>query len=64
MMAVRVTGRSSAVMARSVHPEYQQVVKTYATHQGLPLSTVNFAENGRIDLRALERPSPTIPRAC
>src|SRR3981189_2513371 len=35
MMAVRVTGRNSAVMARSVHPEYQEVVKTYATHQGL-----------------------------
>src|SRR5882724_11648807 len=55
MMAVRVTGRNSAVMARSVHPEYQEVVKTYATHQGLPLNTVNFAENGRIDLRALEQ---------
>jgi glycine dehydrogenase subunit 1 len=55
MMAVRVTGRNSAVMARSVHPEYQEVVKTYATHQGLPLSTVSFAENGRVDLRALEQ---------
>src|SRR6267154_5244407 len=55
MMAVRVTGRNSAVIARSVHPEYQEVVKTYATHQGLPLSTVNFAENGRVDLQALEQ---------
>lgn len=55
MMAVRVTGRSAAVVARSVHPEYQQVIKTYATHQGLPLSTVNFAENGRVDIAALEQ---------
>src|SRR5258706_10634966 len=55
MMAVRVTGRNSAVMARSVHPEYQEVVKTYAAHQGLPLSTVNFGENGRVDLQALEQ---------
>src|ERR1700675_3055160 len=55
MMAVRVTGRNSAVMARSVHPEYQEVVKTYATHQGLPLSTVSFAANGRVDLQVLEQ---------
>ena len=55
MMAVRVTGRSAAVMARSVHPEYQQVVKTYATHQGLPLTTVNFTEDGRVDLKILEQ---------
>lgn len=55
MMAVRVTGRSSAAVARSVHPEYQQVIKTYATHQGLPLSTVSFGANGRIDLQALEQ---------
>jgi glycine dehydrogenase subunit 1 len=54
MMAVRVTGRSSALVARSVHPEYQQVIHTYATHQGLPLSTVNFTQNGRVDLAALE----------
>ena len=63
MMAVRVTGRNSAVMARSVHPEYQEVVKTYATHQGLPLSTVSFAENGRVDLRALEQ-AITADTAC
>src|SRR5450432_747907 len=55
MMAVRVTGRRSAVVARSVHPEYQEVIKTYATHQGLPLSSVNFTENGRVDLRALDQ---------
>ncbi len=63
MMAVRVTGRSSAVVARSVHPEYRQVIKTYATHQGLPLSTVDFAENGRVDLRLLEQ-AMTDDTAC
>ena len=63
MMAVRVTGRSSAVVARSVHPEYQQVIKTYATHQGLPLSSVNFTSNGRVDLTALEQ-AITADTAC
>ncbi len=33
MMAVRVTGRNGAVIARTVHPEYREVIATYAQHQ-------------------------------
>ena len=33
MMAVRVTGRDGAVIARTVHPEYREVIATYAQHQ-------------------------------
>jgi glycine dehydrogenase subunit 1 len=36
MMAVRVTGRHKAVVAATVHPEYREVMTTYAQHQGLP----------------------------
>ena len=54
MMAVRVTGRHQALAAASVHPEYREVLSTYAKHQGLPISTVGYnAETGRIDLDAL-----------
>jgi glycine dehydrogenase subunit 1 len=55
MMAIRVTGRSKAVVAATVHPEYREVVATYAKHQGLPADLVGYdAETGRIDLKALE----------
>jgi len=54
MMAVRLTGRRSAVIARSLHPEYREVLETYALHQGMPLSTVAFTDTGRIDLNQLE----------
>ncbi len=55
MMAVRVTGRHKAVVARSVHPEYREVLATYAKHQGLPTSLVDYDhETGRIDLATLE----------
>jgi glycine dehydrogenase subunit 1 len=54
MMAVRVTGRTGAVLASSVHPEYREVIATYAKHQGLPLSSVGYGENGRVDVKALE----------
>ena len=54
MMAVRVTGRNAAVIARTVHPEYREVVKTYATHQEIPQTEVGYASNGRVDMAALD----------
>ena len=53
MMAVRVTGRNAAVIARTVHPEYREVIRTYATHQEIPLSEAAYASNGRVDMAAL-----------
>ena len=55
MMAVRLTGRRSVVVARSLHPEYREVLATYATHQGIPLATVGFGESGRINFKELEQ---------
>ncbi len=55
MMAVRLTGRRSVVVARSLHPEYREVLATYATHQGMPLSTVSFAGDGRVNLKEMEK---------
>ena len=55
MMAVRVTGRKSALVARSVHPEYREVMKTYMQHQGLPIAEFGYQENGRVDLADLEK---------
>jgi glycine dehydrogenase subunit 1 len=63
MMATRVTGRRGAVIARSVHPEYREVLATYARYQGLPVTTVGFLETGRVDLRALEQ-AVTEDTAC
>jgi glycine dehydrogenase subunit 1 len=55
MMAVRVTGRHKAVVAATVHPEYREVLATYAKHQGLPTTLIGYdAETGRLDLAVLE----------
>src|ERR1700732_228855 len=63
MMAVRLTGRRSVVVARSLHPEYREVLATYATHQGMPLSVADFNDSGRLNLRDLEK-SITPETAC
>src|SRR5882757_5432710 len=54
MMAVRVTGRDGAVVARTVHPEYREVLATYAQHQEIPVTEVGYTSNGRVDLTALD----------
>src|ERR1700723_3209598 len=54
MMAVRVTGRSSALVAKTVHPEYREVLATYAQHQNIDKQVLAYGEDGRVDLRALD----------
>jgi glycine dehydrogenase subunit 1 len=55
MMAVRVTGRNGAVVARTVHPEYREVLHTATQHQGIPATEVGYiTETGRVDLAALD----------
>ena len=56
MMAARITGRHRALAARSVHPEYREVLRTYALHQGMPVEEFGYAkDSGAIDLEDLER---------
>ncbi len=55
MMAVRVTGRNGAVVARTVHPEYREVLHTATQHQEIPATEVDYVrETGRLDLAALD----------
>src|SRR5580693_5593904 len=62
-MAVRITDRTGVFVARTVHPEYREVMRTYAQHQGLEAQTLPFGDDGRLDLAALEQ-SVTEETAC
>src|SRR5208283_2870794 len=47
MMAVRLTNRDKILVARSVHPEYREVLRTYARNQGMPVEEFGYdAETG------------------
>jgi glycine dehydrogenase subunit 1 len=55
MMAVRATGRRRVLVARSVHPEYREVLATYARNQGMPVVEFGYVtESGNLDLDDLE----------
>jgi glycine dehydrogenase subunit 1 len=55
MMAVRITHRDKILIARTVHPEYREVLKTYTQHQGIPVEELQYAKNGRLDLDDLRK---------
>ena len=56
MMAIRSTGRQRVLTARSVHPEYREVLRTYTQHQAIPLDEFAYdAESGLIDIEDLSR---------
>src|SRR5690349_5049647 len=50
MMAMRVTGRDRILVSRAVHPEYREVLLTYAQHQGMPVAEFGFERDaGTLD---------------
>jgi glycine dehydrogenase subunit 1 len=55
MMAVRITRRDKVLVARTVHPEYREVLVTYTQHQGMPVEEVAYAKSGRLDLDDLRK---------
>jgi glycine dehydrogenase subunit 1 len=53
LMAERLTSRRRVLVARTLHPEYRQVLQTYAKHLGLKVEEIGFTATGQIDLPAL-----------
>ncbi len=50
LMARRITGREHVVVAASVHPEYRQVLRTYAHNQAIRVREAPYdPETGRLD---------------
>ena len=55
MMAVRITRRDKVLVARTVHPEYREVLHTYTQHQGIPVEEITYGKNGSVDLNDLKK---------
>jgi glycine dehydrogenase subunit 1 len=53
LMAERLTGRTRVLVARSLHPEYRDVLRTYAKNSGLHVEEIPYGANGTLDLKAL-----------
>ena len=53
LMAQRIARRGRVLVARSVHPEYRQVLATYARNLDLRIDEIGFTSSGQLDLQAL-----------
>jgi glycine dehydrogenase subunit 1 len=54
LMAERLTGRGRVLVARSVHPEYREVLRTYAKNSGLHVEEIGYMKDGTLDAAALK----------
>jgi glycine dehydrogenase subunit 1 len=54
LMALRLTRRQRVVMARTVHPEYREVIRTYNQHLGVDLAEVGYSDSAQVDVASLE----------
>lgn len=53
LMALRLTGRRQVVIARSVHPQYRQVLATYLRQRHCVITEIAFTPSGALDAAAL-----------
>jgi glycine dehydrogenase subunit 1 len=54
LMAERITRRRRVLVARSLHPEYRDVLRTYAKNSGLQIEEIPFGAAGTLDEKTLE----------
>jgi glycine dehydrogenase subunit 1 len=54
LMAHRLTNKSKVLVARSLHPQYRQTIRTYARNLGLKLEEVGFDERGEVRAAELD----------
>ena len=61
MMAMRITGRNGIAVARTVHPEYREVLGTYTRHLNSARQSTSVTEfeydpeTGQVDIESLEQ---------
>jgi glycine cleavage system P protein (glycine dehydrogenase) subunit 1 len=55
LMAQRITSRNKVVLARGLHPQFREVVRTYIKNLGVEAVEVGFGPDGRVDKDALGR---------
>jgi glycine cleavage system P protein (glycine dehydrogenase) subunit 1 len=54
LMATRLNKRNRVLLARTVHPQYRQVLRTYSKNLGLRIEEIGYTDSGQLDL-----PAPT-----
>lgn len=54
VLCAKMSGRTKIIVARSVHPEYRQVVNTYSWANGYTVVEIPYVASGQTDLNVLQ----------
>lgn len=54
-LALAVTGRKKILVARSLHPEYREVLKTYLQNESVTMEEIPFTKEGTLDRAFLQK---------
>ena len=54
VLCAKMSNRTKIIIARTVHPEYRQVLRTYSWANGYEVVEIPYAPSGQIDLNALQ----------
>ncbi|MGB5218677.1 MAG: aminomethyl-transferring glycine dehydrogenase subunit GcvPA [Smithella sp.] len=55
VLCAKMSNRPKIIVARSVHPEYRQVLQTYCWANGYTVEELPYAPTGQIDLESLQK---------
>ena len=55
VLSAKTLNRSKIIVARSVHPEYRAVVRTYCWSNGYEVCEIPFVQSGQINLEQLKK---------
>ncbi|MFZ3156543.1 MAG: aminomethyl-transferring glycine dehydrogenase subunit GcvPA [Smithella sp.] len=55
VLCAKMSNRTKIIVARSAHPEYRQVVKTYSWANGYKVVEIPYVPSGQIDLDVLQK---------
>lgn len=54
LMANRMKRKSKVLIARTLHPQYRQVIRTYVKNLGIRIEEIDFSERGEVDVQELQ----------
>jgi glycine dehydrogenase subunit 1 len=54
VLCAKMSNRTKIIVARTVHPEYRQVLRTYSWANGYEVVEIPYAPSGQIDLNVLQ----------
>jgi len=55
LMAQRIKGKPKVIIARTLHPEYRRVIKTYVKNAGVKIEEIGYTETGEVDFEDLSK---------